>query len=136
MKNKILFLIVLLIAIFFIFPLATKAQQKKLNLSSSAKESINSLAKNILTSGYNPKIIDIKTQLDPGDYKTVKEIGLLPDSPFYFLKELGRNIRLFFISTDSIKAYQKLKDGNEKTLESLLLIEKPIQKKIQKNISS
>lgn len=100
------------------------AKSKPLNLSPQAKGAIHNLSLDILKNGNNPNITALKPQLDPGDYKTVKEIGLLPDNPFYFLKSWGRNIRLFFISTDAGKASQKLKDGNEKTLESLLILEK------------
>ncbi len=100
------------------------AQNKPLNLSPQAKTAIHNLSVDILKNGNNPNLVAIKPQLDPGDYKTVKNIGLLPNSPFYFFKNIGRSVRLFFTPNSSSKASQLLKDGNEKTLESLLLIEK------------
>lgn len=122
--------LILIIIFFLVIPISSvDAQSKSLNLSPKAREAINHLSIDILKNGNNPNLVALKPQLDPGDYKTVKNIGLLPDSPFYFLKASGRSIRLFFTSGNSSKAYQKLKDGNERTLESLLLIEKANQEK-------
>src|SRR6266403_2054210 len=108
---------------------STFAQQKSLTLSSNAKNSITTLAKDILVNGVNPSITDVKVQLDSEDYATVKNIGLLPDSPWYFFKSIGRDIRLFFTLDQTGKTYQLLKDGNEKTLEALLVTEKAANEK-------
>jgi hypothetical protein len=120
------------IFIFFVFfslaPPTTFAQQS-LDLSPYARNAINSLAKEMLLNGPNPQITALKPQLDSQDYATVKIIGLLPDSPWYFLKSIGRSIRLFFTFDQAGKTYQLLKDGNEKTLEALLLTEKAAKEK-------
>ncbi len=121
------YLLPFLIIIFLfvaVFSTPSYAQNKPLNLSPNARSAIHNLSKDILTNGNNPNITAIKLQLDPQDYQTVKNIGLLPDNPFYFFKSAGRSIRIFFIANPASKASQLLKDGNEKTLESLLLIEK------------
>ena len=125
MNFKRIFTTALLISILLFSPSnIVYAQSKPLNLSHKARTAINNLSIDILKNGINPNLTAVKPQLDPGDYKTIKEIGLLPDSPFYFLKDWGRNIRLFFTSGDSSKVYQRLKNGNEKTLEGLLILEK------------
>ncbi len=122
------FLPILLVALLFVNLLTPSADAQSkplnLNLSPQAKTAVRNLSLDILKNGNNPNITAVKPQLDPGDYKTVKNIGLLPDSPFYFVKNIGRTVRLFFTLNQSGKASQLLKDGNEKTLESLLLIEK------------
>lgn len=51
----------------------------------------------------------------------------MPDSPWYFFKSSGRGIRLFFTLGESGKIQQRLHDGNEKTLEALLVLEKATQ---------
>lgn len=47
----------------------------------------------------------------------VKEANILPDSPFYFLKEWGRNIQSFFAFNSVKKAKLKEKFANEKLIE-------------------
>lgn len=62
---------------------------------------------------------DIKSEdLDIGEPK------LLPDSPFYFLKNWGREIQSFFTFNLVKKAELKLKFANEKLIEVKKLIEK------------
>lgn len=124
MRLKLLPILILALSLNLLLPSSVFAQSKPLNLSPKARTAINNLSIDILKNGNNPNLTAIKPQLDPGDYKTVKNIGLLPDNPFYFLKSFGRDLRLFFAYTPSSKAYQLLQDGNEKTLESLLLLEK------------
>ncbi len=118
------------------------AQQKTLNLSANARSAINNLAKDILTEGINPKITDIKSQLDPVDYATVKTIGVLPDNPLYIFKSVSRSLKIFFTFDKNKKVHQILLDGNEKTLESILVLEKatktnsPVLRNIYVNISA
>lgn len=100
------------------------AQNKRLNLSPNAKNAVNNLAREMLTNGPSSRITALKPQLDPQDYATVKTIGTLPDSPWYFLKSIGRGVRLFFNFDQAGKTHQLLKDGNERTLEALLVTEK------------
>jgi len=49
--------------------------------------------------------------------------NILPDSPFYFLKELGRNIQSFFTFNSLAKAKLQEKFSNEKLIELKTLIE-------------
>lgn len=128
-KKVILGFFLVFLAFFSVIPSHTYAQQKNLNLSVNAKSAVTALAKDMLLNGPNPRITALKPQLDSQDYATVKNIGLLPDNPWYFLKNLGRGIRLFFTFDRVGKTYQLLKDGNEKTLESLLLTEKAVNEK-------
>ncbi len=100
------------------------AKTKTLTFSPQAKLAIGDLAKNILINGNNPAIDAVKPQLDPQDYKTAKDIGLLPDSPFYIVKSTWRNVSIFFTFDPAQKAFKRLKYGNQKTLESLLVLEK------------
>ncbi len=124
MRIKLLLsLLAVLLTIGLTIP-STYAKVKSLSLSPQAKQSIHDLSVNILTNGNNPNLMAITPQLDPQDYQIVKNIKLLPDNPLYFFKSIGRSIRLFFIVSPASKGYQLLQDGNEKTLESLLLIEK------------
>ena len=113
----------------FSFTTYASAQRKALNLSPTATTAINNLAQDMLLNGLNPRIIALKPQLDPEDYKTVKNIGTLSDSPLYIFKSLGRGLRLFFTFDQAGKTYQLLKDGNEKTLEALLITEKAANEK-------
>ncbi|GEM_PF-3627673 len=121
-------LIVFLVFSFFLVSSA-QAQQKTIKLSPAGKKAINDLAKTILIQGNNPKITALKPQLDPQDYKTVKDIGLLPDNPLYLFKQAGREIRVLFTFDQVKKTYQRLFDGNEKTVESLLVLEKAVKQK-------
>lgn len=113
----------------FSLNIVVSAQQKTLTLSNNAKTAINSLAQDMLKNGPSSRIVSLKPQLDPQDYTTVKTIGILPDTPWYFLKSIGRGIRLFFTFDQAGKTYQLLKDGNEKTLEALLVMEKAANEK-------
>ena len=101
-----------------------QAKETTLNFSPAADSAIHNLAQEILTNGLNPSITAIKPQLDPQDYAIAKEIDLLPDSPFYIFKSVWRGLRLFFTFDQVGRTYQRLQDGNEKTLEAMLLIEK------------
>ncbi len=127
--NKVVLLCLCLIIFIFLFPQISHAQQKPLNLSPNATTAISGLATDILLNGPNPRITALKPQLDPQDYATVKNIGILPDSPWYFFKTMRRGIRMFFTFDTAGKTYQLLKDGNEKTLESLLVVEKAANEK-------
>ncbi|MBI3619690.1 hypothetical protein HY214_00895 [Candidatus Roizmanbacteria bacterium] len=100
------------------------AQANSITFSSPARQAISALAKGALTTGVNPRITAVKTRLDPHDYATVKTIGVLPDSPWYVFKSLGRTIGFFFTFDQVGKTHRQLKAGNQKTLEALLLIEK------------
>lgn len=110
------------------------ASVKPLNLSPNAKQAIHHLSADMLKNGPNPNILAIKPQLDPQDYQTVKNIGSLPDEPHYFLKDWARFIALFFTPGDLGKASQRLRIGHEKTLETLLLLEKANKEKDAKKL--
>lgn len=53
----------------------------------------------------------------------IEEPNLLPDSPFYFLKNLGRNIQSFFTFDPIKKAELKSKFANERLIEVKKLVE-------------
>ncbi len=61
--------------------------------------------------------------VQPSDLE-VSEPTLLPDNPFYFLKNWGRSIRLFFSFRPIDKAKLRLKFASEKLLEARKLAEK------------
>jgi HEPN domain-containing protein len=67
-----------------------------------------------------------------------KEPKLLPTSPFYFLKEWGRGIRMFFTFDPIAKAELELKIANEKAAELAAIVEKEPQneKAIEKALSN
>ena len=62
----------------------------------------------------------------------ISEPKLLPDSPFYFLKDLSRGIRTFFAFNPIKKAKLKMKFASEKLLEAKKLIEKGKIEKAEK----
>jgi len=62
----------------------------------------------------------------------ISEPTLLPDNPFYFLKNWGRSIRLFFSFRPIDKAKLRLKFASEKLLEARKLAEKTKNPKIIK----
>jgi hypothetical protein len=141
MKKSSLIIFVLLFA-FVLLPKIVFAQVNPLNLSANAKSAINNLAKDILTQGYNPRITDIKTQLDPTDYATVKSIKILPTNPLFIFKYAWNETRVFLTFDTKEKAHLMLVNDNEKTLEALLTLEasiktkNPVLKQIYVNISA
>jgi len=67
----------------------------------------------------------------------ISEPKVLPDSPIYFLKNLGRGIRLFFAFNPEVKAQLRLKFANEKIVEAEKLAElKKNPKLIEKTLGS
>jgi hypothetical protein len=67
----------------------------------------------------------------------ISEPKVLPDSPFYFLKNWGRGIRLFFAFNPGAKAQLRLKFANEKIVEAEKLAElKKNPKLIEKVLGS
>ena len=53
----------------------------------------------------------------------IGEPSILPDSPFYFLKNLGRNVREFFAFNPITKAQLKERFANEKLIELKKMVE-------------
>jgi len=67
----------------------------------------------------------------------ISEPKVLPDSPFYFLKNWGRGIRLFFAFNRTKNAELRLKFANEKIIEAEKLAElKKNPKLIEKTLGS
>lgn len=66
--------------------------------------------------------VSLDEEVEAGDLG-ISEPRLLPDSPFYFLKSLGRGIKLFFTFNRAKKAELRLKFANEKILEVKKLAE-------------
>jgi len=65
----------------------------------------------------------------------ISEPKLLPDNPFYFLKNWGREVRLFFAFNKVKKAELRLKFANEKLIEVKKLVElKKNPKLIEKTV--
>lgn len=95
------FFLVILLA-FFSFAMVALAQETS---TTTADEAVN-LDENIEAS-------------DLG----ISEPMLLPDSPFYFLKEWGRNIQSFFTFNPVAKAELKERFANEKLLEVRKMVE-------------
>ena len=61
--------------------------------------------------------------IQPEDLE-VREPRLLPDSPFYFLKNWGRGIQDFFTFNPVAKAELKIKFANEKLMEAKKIVKK------------
>lgn len=59
--------------------------------------------------------------------KTTGNVGILPTSPFYFLKEWGRGIKMFFTFNPVSKAELELKISDEKIVELAAVSEKDPQ---------
>ncbi len=67
----------------------------------------------------------------------ISEPNILPDSPFYFLKEWGRNIQSFFTFNSIKKAELREKFTNEKLIEMKKMIEqKKSRERIEKAIEN
>jgi len=60
--------------------------------------------------------VNLDEKVQPEDLE-VSEPKLLPDSPFYFLKNWARNLRMFFSFRPEKKAELRLKFANEKIIE-------------------
>ncbi len=129
MKNKNCLWGIFLVVGIFLFPMAASAQGKTLTISTRARGAINNLARDILIRGNDSKITDIKSQLDPIDYATVKTIKVLPNNPLYAFKYIRNRLRLFFTFDPREKTHLLLQIGNEKTLESLLTLEQALKEK-------
>ena len=69
-----------------------------------------------------PEAVNLDEDIQPEDLE-VGEPRLLPDSPFYFLKNWGREIQSFFTFNPVAKAELKLKFANEKLIEAKKLVE-------------
>ena len=67
--------------------------------------------------------VELDEEVEPEDLE-VKEPKLLPDSPFYFLKEWGRGIMSFFAFGRIKKSELEQKFANEKLMELKALVEK------------
>ncbi len=122
-KNNSIIFVLSFLVIFFLSPQTSRAQENLLKFSPKSQEAINNLAKDILTSGLNPNITDVKSQLDPNDYATVKRIKVLPSNPLFFFKYIFRESSVFFTFDIKQKSHLMLLNGNEKTLEALLALE-------------
>lgn len=66
--------------------------------------------------------VNLDEDIQPEDLE-VREPRLLPDSPFYFLKNWARAIQSFFTFNPVAKAELKLKFTNEKLMEAKKLVE-------------
>jgi len=69
-----------------------------------------------------PEAVNLDEDIQPEDLG-VSEPRLLPDSPFYFLKNWGRSIRCFLAFNPIAKAELKAKFSNEKLMELKKMIE-------------
>ena len=100
---KDLKILALLIAVFFILSPAVFAQEEELS----------------------PEVIEaveLDENIQPEDLG-IGEPKILPDSPFYFLKEWGRNIQAFFTFNTTAKAELRAKFANEKLMEVKKMVE-------------
>ena len=70
--------------------------------------------------------------------KTTGNVGILPTSPFYFLKEWGRGIRMLFTFDPIKKSELEIKISDEKMVELAAVVEKEPQneKAIQKALEN
>jgi len=67
--------------------------------------------------------VNLDEDVQPQDLG-VSEPRLLPDSPFYFLKNWGREIRSFFTFNPIKRAELRMKFANEKLMEAKKIVEK------------
>lgn len=65
--------------------------------------------------------VNLDENIQPGDLE-VSEPRLLPDSPFYFLKNWGREIRSFLTFNPTARAELRLRFANEKLMEAKKLV--------------
>ncbi len=75
------------------------------------------------------EMLNVDEEVQASDLE-IKEPTLLPGHPFYFLKEWGHNIRLFFTFNSIEKAELKLKFVNEKLLELKKMTETDINNQV------
>ena len=76
--------------------------------------------------------VNLDEDIQPEDLE-IKKPRLLPDNPFYFLKNWVREIRSFFAFTPLAKAKLKVKFANEKLMELKMMIkEKKDPERIKK----
>ena len=83
-------------------------------------------AQEVLLTEVSPEVMEA-VNLDEDIQSEDLEVGeprLLPDNPFYFLKNWGRNIQSFFTFNPAKKAELKLKFANERLIEVKKLVEK------------
>ncbi len=102
-KNKIL-TASLMLSLFFTAGFVLAQESENENLTSLIQE------------------IELDENIQPADLG-VEEPNILPDSPFYFLKNWARNIQSFFTFNSLDKARLKEKIANEKLIELKRLIE-------------
>jgi len=82
------------------------------------------------------EMINLDENIQPEDLE-IKEPSLLPDSPFYFLKNWARGVRLFFTFDPVRKVDLRLKFADEKIVEAKKLAEKKASsEKIKKAIEN
>ncbi len=84
----------------------------------------------VLAEGENTTTISDEATVTAQDLE-VSNPNVLPDSPFYFFKEIGRNIQTLFTFNSVVKAQLKEKISNEKLIELQKMVE---QNKSQKAI--
>lgn len=75
--------------------------------------------------------VNLDEDIQPEDLG-IREPRLLPDSPFYFFKEIGRGIQSFFTFNPVAKAELKLKFANEKIIEAKKLVEEKKESEVIK----
>jgi len=119
MKNKLTAL-----TIFFIF----------FSVASFVKPAVVSAQENNETETEKIEEVITDETVTPEDLG-IKDPKVLPDSPFYFLKNWGRRIRLLFVQDPVKKAELEEKFANEKLIELKKLLKKGVKKeKIRKAI--
>ncbi|HHE76904.1 MAG TPA: hypothetical protein ENL27_02905 [Candidatus Parcubacteria bacterium] len=120
MRKKILFLgLIFLLGLTMAVPRLIKAEAQPPTVSNDT-ETVNSL--------YQPdqeavQGADLDENVTPDDLE-IEKPRLLPTSPFYFLKEWTRRVRLFFTFNQANKLKLQSKFANEKLMEIKETIEK------------
>ena len=126
--SKLTKISLLTVGLIFLFGSVVFAQNAPLDRDEPIQEEADDTAKDIIISpSQNEITADEEIALDEtveAEDLEITEPTLLPDSPFYFFKNWGREIRSFFTFGRVNKANLKLKYASEKLLEARKLAEK------------
>ncbi len=99
-------------------------------LPADIQKAITTEAIKELTQGYDYKHTDVAAEVDPQDIK-IAESEILPGSPLYFFKKMGRRIQEFFVFDSLAKTQLILKHNSWETIETISLLQKNLKQNNQ-----
>jgi len=122
---------IFLLPIVLIFVLVFTNQALAQNTNQSSNTNAVNTNKNINT---NVNANTNKVSKWEQELEEITDVGLLPDSPFYFLKTWWEEIQLFFTFDNVKKAEQQTKLATKRVVEAKKLVEKGKTEKAQKHL--